>query len=138
MSETPRCDATTSGSIPNTSPPRVTDKLQGSGKRTKSRQNASEKIDVLEGHFSLEDLNHLTFQLTVTGPIFDCWNAPPADFQACVQQFADTENVNTELWPLGERVYLINHVWEECERHKCLDLFPFTVNKILTPDAESG
>lgn len=137
MSETPRCDGTTSENTPNTSRPEGTGKPHASGKKTNSKPNASQRTGVLEGRFSLEDLSHLTFRLTETGPSLDCWNASPQEFQTFVQQFADTEDVNTDLWVLGERLYLINHVWEECEKHECLHLFPFTVNKILTPDAES-
>jgi len=137
MSEMPKCDDTTSESTPNTSCPEVTGKQRENGKKTNSKQNASQKIGVLEGHFSLDDLSLLSFRLTETGPSFDCWNASPQDFQTFVQQFADTEGVNTDLWVLGERLYLINHVWEECENHNCVHLFPFTVNKILTPEIES-
>lgn len=136
MSETPRCDATTSENTQNTSHSEATDKPRGSGKKTKSKPSVLQRTGVLEGHFSLEDLNHLTFQLTSTGPSLDCWQASAQDFQTYVQQFADIENVNTELWPLGERLYLINHVWDICEEQGYP--FPFTVNKILTPDAESG
>lgn len=137
MSETPRCDDTTSENTPNTLRPEAIGKQPGSGKKIKSKPSALQRTGVLEGHFSLEDLSRLIFQLTEAGPSLDCWQASAQDFQTYVQQFADTESVNTELWPLGERLYLINHVWEECEAHSCLHLFPFTINKILTQETES-
>lgn len=137
MSEMPRCDATTNENTPNTSHPEETGRPRANDKKTNLKPKESQRTGVLEGRFSLEDLSLLTFQLTETGPNLDCWNASPQDFQTFVQQFADTEDVNTDLWVLGERLYLINHVWEECEKHKCTHLFPFTVNKNLTPESES-
>lgn len=138
MSETPKCGDTTDESTPNTLHPGAIGKPRGSDKKTTPKPSALQETGVLEGHFSLEDLSLLTFRSTETESSLDCWNASAQDFQAHVLQFADTEGVNISLWPLAERLFLINHVWEECERQGCLDLFPFTVNEIPMARVENG
>lgn len=50
--------------------------------------------------------------------------------------YVDIENVNTELWPLSERLYLLNQMWDFCEKHG--HDFPFNIEKMLMAEAENA
>lgn len=130
MNETPRCDDTTNGSTRSSSHRGVTGKPRKGDKSSTPKQSGSKERGLLAGMFSLEDLHRLTFHPTDEEPEVDVWSATPLQFQTFVQQFADVENVNTALWPLGERLYFINHVWDICQETE--DTFPFTVGKMLS------
>lgn len=136
MSETPKCDDTTSGNTPNSSLSEAIGKPRKGAKNSTSKQSASSVSELLEGRFSLADLRLLTFHLTEAGPTIDVWHASASDFQAYVQLYADTENVNTDLWPMSERLYLLNQMWEFCEKHG--HEFPFNIEKMLMAEAENA
>ncbi len=136
MSEMPRCDDTSSENTQRSSLPAATDKPRKSGKSSTRKQSESGATDKLTGAFQLYDLRQLTFQPIGSEQVVDCWHASAQVFQTYIQQFADVQNVNTEIWPLGERLYFINKLWEWCQAHG--EPFPFEEGKMLMPKAENS
>lgn len=128
MNETRKSDATISDNIPNSLPQEVTDSQPKSEKNSTSKQSASSVSELLEGQFSLDDLKCLIF--VFGGFPVNVWEATAEQFQTYVQQYAEIENVNTDLWPHGERLYLLNRMFAFCEETG--NGFPFFYDKILT------
>ena len=139
MSEPPRCDGTLSDSIPNTSRQLPTVQPDESGKRNSKRQEKQQAIEddedaVLE-KFQPLDLKLLTFKPigSESEQEVNIWYATPPVFHAYVSQYASGfRKVNTDLWPLAERLALVNYMWEFCISNG--NVFPFEIHQKVVPD----
>jgi len=139
MSEPPRCDDTSSELVPNTSHHSQTAQADESGKKTNKRQKKQHAIesdvDATPERFQPFDLKSLTFKPIGSEQEVNIWYATPDVFHAYISQFAHGfRKVNTDLWPLAERLALVNTVWRFCQEHGVA--FPFEYQQVV-PDVNA-
>ena len=137
MSEPRKCDDTSSEVIPNTSPPPPTAPADESDKKTNKKQKRQYGIesgeDATPERFQPFDLKLLTFKPTENGQEVDVWHAEPSLFHAYVSRYAaGFRNVNTDLWPLAERLALLNRMWAYASANHVP--FPFHLRQQMEPD----
>ncbi len=94
MESQTRCNDTTEENIPNTSA-----KVAKKG---------------TPGKYQLLDLHRLTFKLDELDQVLDVETATAEQFEAFAVAVADTEDVDTDVWPLEERRDLINELYDFC------------------------
>src|SRR6266567_4139675 len=140
MSEQPKCDDTSSDSIQNTSPQVGTSQPLEKGENVQKRQRKRIETESEEGDeqtkFQPYDLKSLTFKPIGSEQEVDVWHATPSQFHAYIQQFAKGfGKVNTSLWPLAERLAVLNVIWE---RFRVVGRpFPFTEHQQVVPDVNA-
>lgn len=134
MSEQPKCDGTSSSSTLNTSPNNPISVQGGSGKSGKKKQKRqNETEDDAVERFQPLDMKLLTFKPIGSEQEVSIWHAEPSVFHAFVSQFIGTfSNVNINIWPLSDRLTLINTMWKFCEvgGHP----FPFAIRQHVVPE----
>jgi len=140
MSEVQKCDGISSDSIPNTSQEEQTSPPQESDKSGKKKQPKPSAIASGAGgtpaKYQPFDLKSLIFKPIASEQTVNIWYATPAEFHAYVQQFVQRfSNVNTAIWPLADRLALVNTVWDYCQQHG--NPFPFE-RQHLVPDVDGG
>lgn len=140
MSEPPRYDDTLSGNIQNTLPQVQTEPHEKRGKSDKKRQKRQSEIesagDVIPARYQPYDLKSLTFKPIGSEQEVDVWHASPEQFHAHISQYVrNIRNVNIRVWPLVERLAVVNAVWEYCQSHG--HQFPFVEHQHLVPDANA-
>jgi hypothetical protein len=137
MSEQPKCDGISSDSIQNTSPQAGTSHPLENGGNVQKRQKKRTEIENEEGDeltkFQPYDLKLLTFKPIGSEQEVDVWHATASQFHAYIQQYAKGfGKVNTSLWPLAERLAVLNVIWE---RFRAAGRpFPFTQHQQVVPD----
>jgi hypothetical protein len=137
MSEPRKCADTLNDPILSTSQPVPTgapDDCAKSGKKRQKRQQEIENdVDVTPERFQPFDLKSLTFKPIGSEQEVNIWYAAPDVFHAYVSQFASGfRKINTDLWPLAERLALVNTIWRFCEEHG--EMFPFMLRQQVVPD----
>lgn len=136
MSEQPRCDDDLSNSTQNTLPVNPIYRQDENGKSDKKKQKRQNEIeDAEEGHsrFNPLDMKSLTFKPIGSEQEVSVWQAEPLVFHAYVSQFIRSfRNVNVTIWPLADRLTLVNVMWTFCKlgSHD----FPFTLQHHLAPN----
>src|SRR6184192_1723681 len=139
MSEHPQCDGTLNDNILNTSPLSQIEAQGESGKSGKKKQKKQleiegEEADELTKYQPL-DLKLLTFKPIGSNQEVDIWHASPSDFHAYVQQYAKGfSKVNVNIWPLAERLALVNFLWKYCQEHG----YSFPFRQHLVPDVDEN
>lgn len=81
----------------------------------------------------------LTFKPIGSNQEVDIWHAQPSDFHAYIQQYAKGfTKVNTAIWPLAERLAVVNVLWEHYQKLGAGHLFPFKERQHLVPDVDAA
>lgn len=131
MNEVLKSDDTMQENIQNSLPEEAIKKPNQSAKSSKKKPQGSSGIvsPEEEDRFSLLDLKSLFLRDKSTS----VWDASPDIFNLYVQPYCtEISGINTALWPLMDRLFVVNLFWQFCE--KTGNKFPFEVAKILTPE----
>jgi hypothetical protein len=140
MSEQPKCGDTSNGNTPNTlrqSPTLPADESGANGKRKQKRQHATaDDVAATPAKFQPLDLKSLTFNPTGSSQEVSVWHATPQDFHAFVSRYiGGFGNVNTEVWPLAERLAVVNFMFGVCQSR--FVAFPFKERQHLAPNVNA-